>query len=107
MIGQAILAWAMPVMVAFWFGHRWARDPADTPGVFFRHISIATLVAATVIFAGHLLWISALATTIGGGTNIAYWTAYWTVLTALFWLPVLITTYVVLALKRRKNSPHG
>ena len=107
MIQQAIIAWLMPVFVAVWFGYRWARDPAETPGMFLRHIALAALTSAAVIFAGHLIWVSAMLTAIESDASLAYWTFYWTGLTALLWLPILVITYVLLALKWRREARGG
>lgn len=107
MIGPAIIAWAVPLIVAVWAAWWRARHLIEGPWQYFRSIAIGTAFAAVIIYAVHMTWLAAVMMMTGGIGDLAFWAFYWTVITALLWGPVLVISFTILALKKRRAEGVG
>ena len=105
MIGIAAYTWLMPVAVALFTG-AWAgwRHEVAGPRALLRLVSLTALVAATVVYAGHMLWLAALVRAAAAEESVAVWSLYWTGFTALIWFPVMVIALLGAATIRRRQA---
>ena len=104
MIVPAIIAWVLPTALAVLVGWWRGRELIETPRRFFREIGIGVLWTFLGVFAIHMLWLAAVMSTTGGIQSLGAWAASWSFFTALFWLPVMVTTLAYRAMKTRKAA---
>jgi len=104
MIGPAIIAMGVPVVIAILIGWWRAREPIETLHQFLSSMAVGFGFAAVLVFAVQMVWIGALMMSEGGVADLAFWALYWTVITGMFWVPAFVITLVILALRKRRRD---
>lgn len=102
MIGPAIIAMGVPVLIAILIGWWRARDPIENVRQFFTSLGIGLAFAAVLVFFVQMLWLGALMMANGGVAELAYWSLYWTTITGSIWVPAFVVTLIILALRKRR-----
>ncbi len=105
MIGTILAAWLLPVLIAAALGAWQAERPAMTPSEFFKDVGTALLFAACAIFMLQMVLIGALMTGFQGGmTGLGIEAWRWTFYTGAIWVPGLVITYIVKAMRVRERN---
>ncbi|PTX54386.1 hypothetical protein C8N43_3200 [Litoreibacter ponti] len=98
-----LLIWIVPGIIGICTGLWHGRRPAGTPKAFGGDVIHMLMVAAPLVFMVHMAWVAALMMADGGIAALAGWTLYWTALTALLWVPLMVICYIVRGLKEQRT----
>ena len=97
----ATLPWLLPIFAAAGLGLWQAARPALTPSEFGKDIFTALLFAGALIFMFHMVWIGAAMMSGTGIDGLGYQAWGWTWLTATIWIPALVISYIIRAMRIR------
>ncbi len=103
MIVAISLAWLAPMLIGLAMGLWFAKRPATSPAEFGMAMVYCIIWAGAGIFAVHMLWLGAVMMNDGGVAALGSWAWYWTWITAMVWVPIMVIAYIVRA-KRVLNS---
>lgn len=101
MIQLLFLSFGVPVLTAIYLGLRGFRDAPHDLGSFAKGAGFALAWGVAAVFLWHAVWLGALMTAAGGNEGLVRNAALWTVQTAPIWVPALVITYVLRAMKAR------
>ena len=101
MFALAIISWTVPMVVAITVGLRRGRRPAHSPSEFSMDVAYMLMSAGPIVFIFHMLWLGSLMMQDGGVAELGRWSWYWTWLTGLAWVPLMIISYIVKAMRSR------
>ena len=102
MLTLALLSWIIPALIGIASGYLQARAPATTPADFGKDFVYMLMMAAPVIFIFHMLWLASVMMADGGVTSLGRWAWYWSWLTALIWVPCMVISYIIRAMRARR-----
>lgn len=98
-----IISWLGPVAIALWLGLWQARRPAMTPAEFCKDVGTALAFAAALIFMLHMVWLGAAMLAAEGVRELGRQALGWTALTATLWVPALVISYIIRAMRERRQ----
>ncbi|MGB1235978.1 MAG: hypothetical protein ACPG5U_09605 [Planktomarina sp.] len=97
-----ILGFPIPILIAIFFGLRGGRSDPQTMMDFGKSLGFVFAWALTMIFLYHAFWIATVVPS-GWVDNVRSATS-WTLGTGAVWLPALVITYVLRAMKARTQG---
>lgn len=90
-----------PLAIGGLCGWRGGYDGPRTPGAFLKSCGFAIAWSAALVFVWHVLWLASASD--AGMAGVAVEGGFWTLVSGLLWLPVLVVLYILRAQKRLKE----
>jgi hypothetical protein len=98
-----LIIWIVPAAWGAFSGYWRGARPALTVADFATDIGIAAMTAAAPIFMFHIAWVAAMMEMTGRFAELAAWAWYWSWLTALVWVPLMVIAYIWRAVRVKKG----
>lgn len=101
-----VIVWLVPALWGAFAGWWRAARPALSPKDFLRDIGVALITAAIPIFMFHMVWVAAFREAVGAFSSVGWSASYWTFVTGVIWVPLMVIAYIWRAMKIR-NADAG